>query len=339
MRVLPLSEAILKYLVPWTEYDWPLDWEAVFGRKGPLVVEVGFGNGGFLEEIAVRRPEVNFLGIERSWRTVHRLFKRLDRAGLSNVHVAQGSADFLLERLFVPGSVEKIYINFSDPWPKERHHGRRLIQPAFMNMLAQRLTPGGEVTIATDHAEYAAWIGEVLEGQDLLVSCFETTVADHLPDRNPTKYEQKALDAGVEIHYFVWRRAGEVSAPVLVEKVEEMPNVIMRGTFDPACLLADFEPLSWQMEHRGVSVVVRLVSLYRDTQGDYLVEAMVKEDTFSQHFGVLVLARPGERLLVKLSPIGHPRPTWGVKQAVGKVAALVQGQCPDLKVEESTVGR
>ena len=88
-----------------------------------------------------------------------------------------------------------------------------------------------------------------------------------------------------------------------------------------------------------MNVVIKLVAVYMDRNRDCLVETMVKEGAFSQHFGVLVLARPGNRVLVKLSPIGQPRPTWGVKQAVGRVGELVLAKCSGLRVAESAVGR
>ena len=118
-----------------------------------------------------------------------------------------------------------------------------------------------------------------------------------------------------------------------------MPNVTLEGGFDRANLLSGFAAQTWQEEHRGVVVVVKLVGVYRDAQeGHGLVEAMVKEGELAQHFGVLVLLRPDGRLLVKLSPMGHPRPTWGVKQAVRRVAQLVLKAHPHLRVASSNVG-
>ncbi len=339
MAARPLSEAILNYMVSWTRADWPTDWEAVFGRSGPLVVEIGFGTGEFLVDRALAYPEMDFVGIERSWVSVQRLFRRLDREGPENVRVVHGGADFAFERLFPVDSVAEAYINFPDPWPKERHHGRRLIQPAFVRALAERLSPGAEVTVATDHGEYASWISEVLEAQPLLRSVFPSASVPGLRGRKPTKYERKALDAGVPVRYFVWRRDACATLPRPVEKVGTMPNMLLEGMYDRARLPAGFQPCSWQTDHHGVTVVIKLVSVYTDRNGDCLVETMVKEGAFSQHFGVLVLARPGNRVLVKLSPIGQPRPTWGVKQAVGRVGELVLAKCSGLRVAESAVGR
>ena len=339
MAAKPLSESILNHMVSWTTADWPPDWGAIFGRSGLLVVEIGFGTGEFLVDRARANPEMNFVGVERSWVSVQRLFRRLGRGGPTNVRVVHGGADFVFERLFSVDSVAQVYINFPDPWHKERHRGRRLIQPEFVRALAERLSPGGTVTVATDHGGYASWISEVLEAQPLLRSGFTCASVPGLPGRKPTKYERKALDAGVPVRYFVWRRDLRVSLPKPVEKVGPMPNMLLEGKYDRTRLPAGFEPFSWRTDHRGVTVVIKLVDMYTDRNGDYLVETMVKEGAFSQHFGVLVLARGGNRVLVKLSPIGQPRPTWGVKQAVGRVGQMVLAQCSGLRVAESTVGR
>ena len=339
MAAMPLSEAIRNHMVPWITANWPPDWAAIFGRSGPLVVEIGFGTGEFLVDRARASPDMNFVGVERSWVSVQRLFRRLDRGGPTNVRVVHGGADFVFERLFSVDSVAQVYINFPDPWPKERHHGRRLIQSDFIGALAERLKPDGTVTVATDHGGYASWISEVLEAQPLLRSGFPSASVPRLPGRKPTKYERKALDAGVPVRYFVWRRDTRASLPKPVEKVGPMPNMLLEGKYDRTRLPAGFEPGSWRTDHRGVTVVIKLVAVYTDRNGDCLVETMVKEGAFSQHFGVLVLKRPPNRVLVKLSPIGQPRPTWGVKQAVGRVGQMVLALGSGLRVAESAIGR
>ena len=339
MKSLPLSEAIVRYEVPWLALDWPVAWDDFFGRCGPLVAEIGFGNGGFLVEQADRHPDANFVGIERALGSLQRLFKRVERSALDNVRAVQGDAAFVVRRLFGPATIDRVYINFPDPWHKKAHHSRRLIQPGFVQVLAERLVAGGTVTIATDQAAYGEWISEVLEGQSALRSCLGPTYVGELPGRNPTKYEQKALAAGVPIRYFVWERAGGGLSPsVRIEKVGDMPNIILEGAFHRDKLLGDLTPRSWQTRHDGVTVLVKLGEVYGELQtGHRLVEALVKEGELTQNFGISVIHRPNGHLLVKLSAVGHPRPTWGVKEAVWRVAQLVMAQFPHMRVVKTTV--
>lgn len=336
---VPLSEAIYRYTVPWLQLDWPVDWADVFGREGDLVLEIGFGNGGFLSDLAQAHPDQCFVGIERAWGSFSRLFKRLEKNGLDHVRAMEGDAAFMLTHLFAPQSLSEIFINFSDPWHKERHHGRRLIQDHFVHMLAERLKPGGEVTIATDHAEYAEWIADVLERQSQLHSVYDTTSVHKLPGRKPTKYEQKAIAAGLPIHYFVWRQNTDLQLDVPSEKVDEMPNVILKGEYDREKLLSDVESQVWKDTHREVSVVIKLMEVYGHlNDGHRLVGMMVREGELAQYFGISIFFRKDNEILVKLAPIGQPRPTWGVKQAVKKVADLVLEKNPALKLVSTTVG-
>ena len=188
----PLSLALHRYLVPWEHRDWPVDWNREFGSAAPLVLEAGFGNGDFLADLARRRPESDHVGIELSWGSVQRLVRRADAGELGNLRVLQGDAVFLVDRLFASGSLSGAYVNFSDPWRKPRHHRRRLVRPDFVALLATRLAPGAETIIATDHAEYADWIAEVLESQTALVPALGATRVGEIPGRRPTRYESKA---------------------------------------------------------------------------------------------------------------------------------------------------
>lgn len=303
------------------EVDWPLDLTALFGFEGPLDVEIGFGNGGFLADLAKASPERQFIGIERSLGSLTRLFSRLQAKQVENVRVIQADASFAFDRLFGPGDVSRLFVNFPDPWPKERHHPRRLIQPAFVDLVSRRLEPGGELMIGTDHAAYAAWIIEVLEGQDVLVSKHDTTFVSEIPGRKPTKYERKARAIGSQIHFFEWINQRDVLDAPREEPVEDMPNVLLEGAYDPDALFDNTAFEAKKLEHNGMTVVLKPGHVYRERpEGHFLVEMMVREDAFSQHFGISVILRPPERLLVKLSPIGYPRPTWGVKEAVRLVA-------------------
>lgn len=334
---LPLSEAICKYWVPWQRLDWPIDWHTLFGRSGDLVVEIGFGNGQFLLDLAQQFPERNFIGIERAWASVVRLFKGLERLGLENVRVLEADAAFAMRHFFAPESLCEVFINFPDPWHKERHHSRRLIQAPFVRTLAGRLDAQGHVTIATDQVEYAEWIVDVLEGQSDLCSRHHKTAIDFVPNRRPTKYEEKALQSGVPIHYFEWQKNSKIDVDFEVDKVDDMPNVILVGDVDRAGVLKDAGYRVWQETHQGVEVVVKMMDVYGHLQDDHrLVSVMVREGELAQYFGIAVVFRDTD-VLIKLAPIGQPRATWGVKYAVKKIAELVCNNTAGLSVKKTTI--
>jgi len=140
----------------------PLEWPTLFGRSAPVEVEIGSGKGRFLNALAETHPERDLLAVERAAK-YHRLeCQRAARRGLANIRVIRTTAEDLLLRLLAPASVEAIYVLFPDPWPKKRHHKRRLLTVPTMTAMAQALAPGGRLLIKTDHPGYAEVIGEVL---------------------------------------------------------------------------------------------------------------------------------------------------------------------------------
>lgn len=206
----------LKYEIPGP--DWRVDpeqvretgWSAVFGRpagrKHPLVVEIGFGRGEFLLDVAASDPERDHVGVEVSFKRVLKLTRRLARTPLTNVRLLHSSAERVLD-LFGRGSVLCLWINFPDPWPKKRHHARRLVTPKLVHELAQRLAPGGEIHMATDHVEYAALMDGALAGEPLLQNRYAPDrFRREVPGRKPTAYELEWRAEGRECHFFAYGR-------------------------------------------------------------------------------------------------------------------------------------
>lgn len=207
-RLTPGQKRALDELLPRLEIDREVkDLRAAFGRPAPLVVEVGFGNGQALAWMAANEADKNFVGIEVHEPGVGRLLNSLVEAGLDNVRVAMRDAIEVLDEQTVPASVDEARIYFPDPWPKKRHHKRRLIQPEFLHKLASRLRPGGLLHLATDWAEYADWMLEALAE----VAEFELLGKPFVerPDWRPqTHFEHRGLRRGHEIFDILCRRAG-----------------------------------------------------------------------------------------------------------------------------------
>lgn len=339
----PLSERISDYLVPWRELEWPPDWTAVFGRRAPLVLEIGFGNGAFLQDLAIARPDHDHVGIELSWTSATHLFRRLDRSGSTNVRAVIGEAHVAVAELFGPASLSAVFVNHPCPWPKARHHGRRLLEPEFLRLLAHRMVPEALLTIATDHDAYAAWIAQALEGQDVLRSRHPTSEVASIAGREPTKYESKALAQGLGIHYFEWRKIGEAPAPGPLPTsapLATMPNLMLRGPVAFDRLLAEFEPVTRRERHAGVDVVVKLSAAFLESQGrSWLVEALTKEGRLQQDFALVVVPEADGTLLVKLSGLGaRPHPTFGVKRAVWELGQRLLARHPSLELAHENLG-
>lgn len=183
----------------------PLDLAAQFGRSAPTVLEIGFGMGETTATIAAAHPENDYLGIEVHTPGVGSLLKLIVERGLGNVRVIQHDAVEVLENMIRPASLDGVHIFFPDPWPKLRHHKRRLIQPPFVALLSERLRPGGYLHVATDWAHYAEQVLAVLAAESRL----ENTVLGYAPrpDYRPlTKFEQRGLRLGHAVHDIIFRR-------------------------------------------------------------------------------------------------------------------------------------
>lgn len=182
-------------------------WPGIFGREAPLVVEVGFGNGQFLADLARSRPEADFVGIELYGKGIVKLARRLEREAVTNVRIVKGDAIRVLAERFGRGQVTQVHVNFPDPWPKTRHHKRRLVGPAFPAVLFPRLAPGGDVFLATDHEGYAHQMMEVFEAHPGFVNAEGPfRFIYHVPGRVPTKYERKFGALGATIRHLHYRR-------------------------------------------------------------------------------------------------------------------------------------
>jgi len=145
----------------------PIDWAALFGNANPVEMEIGMGKGTFLTDQAKARPEVNFFGIEWArwfWRYAT---DRLRRNNCLNARTVRAEAGFFLREFVATGSLTAMHIYFPDPWPKARHHKRRLIQPAFLREVERVLVGGGRVNIVTDHADYFEQIKEAMASSPL----------------------------------------------------------------------------------------------------------------------------------------------------------------------------
>jgi tRNA (guanine-N7-)-methyltransferase len=189
-----------------TEQDVPLDFAELFANCANVVLEIGFGMGETTAAIAAAHPETNFLGVEMHWPGVGALLRRIESAQLANVRVVRRDAVEVVAHRVPRASLAGIHVYFPDPWPKKRHHKRRLLQPAFVHALAERLAPGGYLHVATDWEPYAEAILATLSAEPLLANT--TTGFAPRPSWRPlTKFEQRGLGLGHRVFDLLFRRA------------------------------------------------------------------------------------------------------------------------------------
>lgn len=177
-----------------------LSFSDLFGRDAPVVLEIGFGNGETLVEQAAGNPDKNFVGIEVHEPGVGHCLLKAEAVGIGNLRVIMHDAVEVLTDQVPPASLDRLNLYFPDPWPKKRHHKRRIVQDAFVELVADRLRDGGTLNIATDWDNYAEHIDEVLS-RSARFSCVERRAHDgEAPlDRPQTKFERRGLRKGHRI--------------------------------------------------------------------------------------------------------------------------------------------
>jgi tRNA (guanine-N7-)-methyltransferase len=182
-----------RFLLPYAPQ--PCDFDAIFGRRAPRVLEIGFGMGDATASIAQALPETDFIGIEVHAPGVGALLKRIGEQGLTNLRLIRHDAVEVLRHMVAPASLAGVHVFFPDPWHKKKHNKRRLIQPEFVALLASRLRPGGRVHCATDWQPYAEQMLDVLNAEPLLRNT-ASGFAERPSYRPLTKFENRGLLLG-----------------------------------------------------------------------------------------------------------------------------------------------
>jgi tRNA (guanine-N7-)-methyltransferase len=185
-----------------TEYYLPLNLFQVFGNKSELALEIGFGDGDFLIETARRKANWNFVGIEIKGKRFRKTIKRAAREKIKNVKFLIMDARIAIEEVFTPNTFSEVYINFPDPWPKERHKKHRIINTDFLAKLSRIMKPEGALELASDHKEYISFILDILDEMAIFKCIFPPPgYVSSVIERSQTKYEMEFREEGKEIYY------------------------------------------------------------------------------------------------------------------------------------------
>jgi len=200
-----LDDLMPRWGLPFTPA--PLDLDAIFGRYRPRVLEIGFGDGATLVELARMRPDTDFLGVEVHPPGIGHCLLAIDAGGITNVRLIAHDAVEVLDRQLATASLDEVLLYFPDPWPKKRHHKRRIVQPSFAALVADRLKPGGTFHLATDWEPYALQMLEVLDAEPRFANAatggrwIEEPAA-----RGPTRFERRGRRLGHDVFNLEYRR-------------------------------------------------------------------------------------------------------------------------------------
>lgn len=193
-----LQRLLPKFGIPYT--DSQLDISEAFGRKAPVWLEIGFGNGDVLINMGSNNPDANILGAEVHESGIGHALIGVEQNSLDNVRVIQHDAMEILENMLAPNSLDRVLLLFPDPWHKKRHHKRRIVQEDFLNAVARTLKPGGILHCATDWAEYGEWMIERLENDPRFDNCAGPGKGSPRPEWRPvTRFERRGHRLGHEV--------------------------------------------------------------------------------------------------------------------------------------------
>ena len=330
------ERATLPVLLPWRRQPFPIDWEGAFGRRCPLTLEIGFGDGRYTVHAAKERQDACLIGLEISSASLQRALRRVKREGADNVRLAKAGARFALRHLFAEHALERIVINFPDPWPKERHAERRLLSRDFFRLAASRLRPGGAVCLATDHAEYFAFAVEEAQAAGGF-EVRETAAPDAVFE---TKYALKWRAQGIPLRYVEFVFAGGPTDPFpVLERPSIMPHALLTGRMPEAAAFAkvvlpyaeghvilheiarSFGPSTVEdgQAARSPEAAADATPAGQSAPRRWWVRASVDEPDIRQHLLVLVQQRSAEQVIVRLEPFGDPIITPTVRGAVHAV--------------------
>jgi len=286
----------------------------LFARHAPLVLEIGFGDGGFLKELAQAHPEWNFIGADLSRGSVTRAFKHLKRAQLTNIQLYHGSGLFLLRNVLNHDSLTHMYVNFPDPWYKNRHANKRLLQPSFFKLLASKLVTFGILHFTTDHTPYFEQAVKFADesGHFLVTQKLPPTLVLH------TKYARKWKKFGRSFHHVhIQKRRSDIPhLPPNIHKEEGMHHALLNGSLP---VIDKFQKIVHHFSHGHVVILDALHVIGKD---EIIFIARSHEPELVQD--LMLQLRPtdtaGSDLLLSILNFGNPITTRGSSEAVRAVS-------------------
>ncbi len=315
---------------------WSTDWNVLFGAERPLIVEIGFGNGAYITELASQNPDCNIIGLEIASKSLEKVERKLGAAGLNNARVIFSKAEAAIPRLFTPRSVREFHINYPDPWFKTRHSGRRLMQRDTLDTLVSRMVIGGKLYLATDIVDYAQMSHELLAETSALTNLLDVAWTNQIDRLATTKYEAKGFAEGRIGNYFSYQRNDHPHHEPPVEQELDMPHIVI-ATPMPANEILSHSFIQQFNPAPNIHIKIRDAFIHQNGKA-LMFEAEIIEPTIEQHVAIMLYPRdePNE-FTVKYTTLGQPRMTPGLHYATHLVATWVIGLHPEGKILSSKV--
>ncbi len=278
------------------------------------MIEVGFGNGEFLVQLAERFPGWNIIGADTSPSSIVRARRRIRRSSIPNVRLYCGDGRFVVRHVAAESGLYRLYVNFPDPWPRRRHSRRRLLSPDFLRLAASRLSEEGAIWLTTDHPGYFA----VARASVAETGLFRTEERPPPAETLETRWARRWLDQDRPIYHALFHKMAEPGQAAARLEPTLMQHALMRGDLSG---VAGFEKTVYR---RGAATIV-LADAFRSLDGASLVfTVIVDEDDLSQQ--ALIEARPRDPdILVGVARFGKPLSTKGLNEAVRCVAEYLEG--------------
>jgi tRNA (guanine-N7-)-methyltransferase len=318
--------------------SWSADWTALFGAERPLIVEIGFGNGAYLLELAKQNPDCNVIGLEIASQSLEKTEAKIAKSGLTNVRAIFSKAETALYHLFEPNSVREFHVNYPDPWFKDRHARRRLIQRDTLDSIVNRLQIGGKFYLATDIVAYAEMSHELLQATPQLTNLLDAPWVNTFPQRLiTTKYEAKGYEEGRIGNYFWYERNATPALDIPVMKELEMPHMVISTPMPASEIVARAEKQTHNPTE-GIYIMFRDAFLHQNNRA-MMFEVSIEEPTIDQHIAIMLFPRDEPHAYtVKYTTLGQPRMTAGLHHATALLADWVVSLHPEAKVLARKVG-
>ena len=317
------------------------DWEKIFGRNAPLFIEIGIGNGEFIIWAGQNNPQANFIGIEICKKILKKAINKIKNSHLNNIKVLHIEGIKALCKLFKENSISGIYVNFPDPWAKKKQKKRRLLNPASVWIIANRLQINGTFFLATDYKEYIETTLELFLNTQAFSPVWNPPIQTNLTNYYYTKYARKWKAQGLTLYFLSLKKISHPSLPewlfdyyplLKLKGGEPLPEIVFSTTssINFEKIASNFYPLREKILFEQtlssspvkIKIVVKLVDIYYNPKG-LLFDLIVSEGELVQRF-FLKLVPHSKGAILKIHETTEPDPTDGIHFATSIIGKLCE---------------